>query len=53
MVTHFTYIYDFNFKQSLDIIKKNQYVEKLYNRFEFKNEETKKRMQVIYNELIN
>lgn len=52
LVTHFTYIYDFNFKQSLDIIKKNQYVEKLYNRFEFKNEETKKRMQVIYNELI-
>lgn len=52
LVAQFTYVYDFNFKQSLDIIKENQYVEKLYNRFEFKNEETKQRMKVIYEELI-
>ena len=52
LVAQFTYVYDFNFNQSLDIIKENKYVEKLYNRFEFKNEETKKRIQVIYNELI-
>ena len=52
LVAQFTYVYDFNFKQSIDIIKENQYVEKLYNRFEFKNEETKQRMKVIYEELI-
>ena len=52
LVAQFTYVYDFNFKQSIDIIKENQYVEKLYNRFEFKNEETKQRMKLIYEELI-
>ena len=52
LVAQFTYVYDFNFKQSLAFIKKNQYIEKLYNRFEFKNEETKQRMKVVYDELI-
>lgn len=52
LVAQFTYVYDFNFKQSLEFIKENQYIEKLYNRFEFKNEETKQRMKVIYDELL-
>lgn len=53
LVANFTYVYDFNFKQSLEFIKEKQYVEKLYNRFEYKNEETKQRMKVIYDDIMN
>lgn len=48
LVSHFAYVYDFNFKESLKIIKENNYLEKLYKRFTFKDEKTIKRYSEIY-----
>lgn len=48
LVSHFAYVYDFNFKESLKIIKENGYIEKLYKRFTFKDEKTMKRYNEIY-----
>ena len=48
LVTHFAYVYDFNFKQSLEIIKEHNYLDKLYGRFNFNNEDTRKKIQEIY-----
>ena len=48
LVTHFAYVYDFNFKQSLEIIKEHNYLDKLYCRFNFNNEDTREKIQEIY-----
>ena len=48
LVTHFAYVYDFNFKQSLEIIKEHNYLDKLYGRFNFNNEDTREKIQEIY-----
>ena len=45
---HFKYIYDLNFKITKNIISENQYIDKLYNRFTFEDEETMKRYNDIY-----
>ena len=48
LVSEFAYIFDFNYKYSLIYIKKEQYIETLYKRFCFKDEETKFRFNNIY-----
>ena len=48
LVGHFTYAFDFNFGYGLKIIYDNNYYEKLYNRFNFKDEITKERFKNIY-----
>lgn len=48
LVCQFKYVYDLNFKESKQIIKQNQYIDKLYERFTFKDEETLKRYNEIY-----
>ncbi len=48
LVSHFAYVYDFNFKESSKIIKENNYIDKLYKRFIFNDEETMKRYNEIY-----
>ena len=48
LVCHFKYIYDLNFKESKQIIKQNRYIDKLYERFTFKDEKTLKRYNEIY-----
>ena len=48
LVSEFAYIFDFNYKYSLIYIKKEQYIETLYKRFCFKDEETKFRFINIY-----
>ena len=48
LVSHFAYVYDFNFQETLQIIKKNNYIEKLYERFKFNDAETMKRFNEIY-----
>lgn len=53
LVGHFTYTFDINFDYSLKIIDDNKYYEKLYNRFDFKDEETSKRFENIYNIVSN
>lgn len=48
LVSHFAYVYDFNFRKSLSIIKENKYIDKLYKRFIFNDEETMRRYNEIY-----
>ena len=50
LVSHFAYVYDFNFKQSLRIIKENNYIDQLYNRFVFNNIDTKRKIKEVYEE---
>jgi putative nucleotidyltransferase with HDIG domain len=48
LVSHFAFIYDFNYKYSLQIIKEKGYFEKIYKRFKFENKETEDRINYIY-----
>ena len=48
LVCHFCYIYDLNFAITKKIIKENNYIDKLYKRFIFNDEETMKRFNNIY-----
>lgn len=48
LVCHFKYVYDLNFEETRKIIKENKYIDKLYERFTFEKEETKKRFRNIY-----
>ena len=40
-----SYIYDINFKESLSIVYKENYVKRILDRFDFKDEKTKKQME--------
>lgn len=48
LLCHFAYVFDFNFKDSLKIIKDKKYIDLLYNRFKFKDEETMRKYNEIY-----
>lgn len=48
LVSNFAYIFDFNFNQSLEIIKENNYLDKLYKRHIFNDKETMNRYNEIY-----
>jgi len=48
LVSHFAYIFDFNDKRALQIVKENDYFEKLYKRFQFQDTKTRERMEKIY-----
>jgi len=48
LACHFKFVYDLNFKETKQIIKDNEYLDKLYERFTFKDEETMKRYNEIY-----
>lgn len=47
MVSHFTYIFDFNFDYCLKKIKSEKYIEKLLERANFKNEDTVRKFSEI------
>ena len=55
------FIYDFNFKDSYKIIKENNYIDKIMDRFNFEKEETKNQMELarkiakdyLYNQIQN
>ena len=47
------FIYDLNFKESLEIVKENDYVNKLIDKFKYNKEETKEKMENIRNCLNN
>lgn len=53
LVGHFAYIFDFNFPDSIEFIKKQNYVEKIYRRFQFNNQKTMKQYQNIYDKVVN
>ena len=40
-----SYIYDINFRETLEIIDKENYVNKILNRFDFKDEKTKEQIE--------
>ena len=40
-----SYIYDVNFKETLEIVSKEDYANKIFNRFEFKDEKTKEQIE--------
>ncbi|MCI9016985.1 MAG: HD domain-containing protein [Clostridia bacterium] len=42
MIAHICYVYDFNYEFALEIVKENDYITKLANKYKFKKEETKK-----------
>lgn len=49
IVVHIAFIYDLNFKESFKILKEEDYINKVLNRFNFKKEETKEKMEKIRN----
>ena len=48
LVSHFAYVFDINFKESLKLIREEKYIEKIYERFNFNDKETQKRYEEIY-----
>jgi len=48
LLCQFKYVFDLNFKETKQIIKENRYIDRLYNRFTFEDEETLKRYNEIY-----
>lgn len=48
LVSHFAYIYDFNFKETNQIILENNYLDLLYKRFKFNDKETEEKFNKIY-----
>ena len=48
LVSHFAYVFDFNYKYALQVIKEKAYFEKIYQRFNFEEKETKDRIGQIY-----
>lgn len=48
VVSHFAYVYDFNFSNSLRYIFEKAYIDQFYKRFSFKDEQTQERLDEIY-----
>ena len=48
LISHFAFAFDFNFDYGLRYIYQNKYFDKIYNRFNFEDEETKKKFYKIY-----
>ena len=53
LVGHFAYIFDFNFPESIQFVKQQNYMEKIYERFVFHNSKTMEQYQNIYNKVVN
>lgn len=47
MITILAFIFDINFKPTFEILKKEDYINKMIDRFDFKNQETKEKMEEI------
>lgn len=48
LVSHFAYVFDFNYQYGLQRIKEKGYFEKIYQRFKFEDKETEDRVNHIY-----
>lgn len=48
LICQFAYVFDFNFDYGLKYILGNKYYDKLYERFKFKDEETRQRFEEIH-----
>ena len=49
---HFAYVFDFNFPESLELVKEKNYFEKIYKRFEFNNKDTMEKYKQIYKKVV-
>ena len=49
LISHFAFVFDYNFKFGLDILNQKGYLDKLYNKFHFEDEETTKMIEKVYN----
>ena len=47
VITILAFLYDINFKPTFEILKKEDYINKMIDRFDFKNQETKEKMEEI------
>ena len=47
LIAHFAYIYDLYFKPALTIFKENNYIERLYQRFNFTNKDTAEKISIV------
>lgn len=47
LLSTLAYIYDINYTQSFILIKKNDYINKILDRFDYKNKETKEKVEII------
>ena len=52
LVSHFAYVFDFNFPESLELVREKKYFEKIYNRFEFINKDTMEKYIQIYKKVL-
>lgn len=48
LISHFAYIYDFNYDYALQIVKEKDYFKKIYQRFKFEDKETQNKINQIY-----
>ena len=48
LVSHFAYVFDFNDKHSLSMINEKGYFDKIYQRFQFKDQKTQEKVNQIY-----
>lgn len=56
IVVHVAFIYDLNFEESFKILKENNYINKIFDRFNFEKEETRiqmEKIQKVANDYIN
>ena len=48
LAAHFSYLFNLYFKESIKIIYDKDYLKKLYNRFKFNDQQTKEKMEELY-----
>ena len=53
VISNLYYIYDLNFDISKKMIKEKKYIDILYNKIHFENEETQKQFDMVYTKVIN
>lgn len=51
VVCHLAYMFDYNFECAKDIVRENQYIEKMLEKIEIEDEETKNLLQRMYEEV--
>ena len=48
LVSHFAYVFDFNYDYALQMVKEKEYFKKIYERFDFEDKQTQEKIDEIY-----
>ncbi len=48
LISHFAYVFDYNFEYGLEILNEKQYLDKLYKKFKFDDKQTEKMITEVY-----